>query len=232
MFYSCFHLEIPFYLRDYANIEKWILFNKTILAAPLDSNPANHRIATRIYFKLISMYCSDLTDGANYKGWARAFRERFAQNIYNEVVGYLVNPLSDNEITANIVTCIYNIVKNEKTRPLVEQSHCDAIIYQYLLPFMQSTAEELALFSQETLEYIRRDEDISCYTLRRNSLDLIKSLMVNTYYVEKSELIKFVEYAAQVFTGNFSDKQKEVVIVVLSTFFYICSPSSSANHEK
>ena len=65
------------------------------MAAPLDHNPTNHRLVTRIYVKFISMYCSDLTDGPNYKGWAQSFRERFAQNIYTEVVGYLVNPLND-----------------------------------------------------------------------------------------------------------------------------------------
>ena len=36
MFYSSFHIEIPFFFRDFENIEKWLQFFETILDLPSD----------------------------------------------------------------------------------------------------------------------------------------------------------------------------------------------------
>ncbi len=73
---------------------------------------------------------------------------------------------------------------------------------------MQSTSEEMSLFMNDSLEYLRRDEDLTCYSFRRMALDLIKSIMTNLNYGGKSELIKFVEYSAKILKDNSTDKEK------------------------
>lgn len=84
MFYSCFHLSIPNYLRNFENFDKWLLYFKTIMKAPVENNPSNHRIVSRIYVKIITVYCNDSHDLKNmYKGWGQQFRERYGQNLYN-----------------------------------------------------------------------------------------------------------------------------------------------------
>ena len=57
---------------------------------------------------------------------------------------------------------------------------------------MEVSSEEINLFKNDSLEYIRMEEDISCYRFRRMALDLIAALMINTNYEGKSQLIKIV----------------------------------------
>lgn len=52
---------------------------------------------------------------------------------------------------ANIVTCIYYIVRNPEFRHIIEEDHCQHIIYKYLLPFMESTAEDDDYFYNDGL---------------------------------------------------------------------------------
>ena len=69
MFYASFHLEVPHYLRNFDNLDKWLLYFKTIMQAPVNDYPHNHTLVSRIYVKLFSMYCRDGTDGKQYRGW-------------------------------------------------------------------------------------------------------------------------------------------------------------------
>jgi hypothetical protein len=36
MFYSAFHIEVPEYLRNFNNVERWLLYLRTTLKAPLN----------------------------------------------------------------------------------------------------------------------------------------------------------------------------------------------------
>lgn len=35
MFYEAFHVELPEYLRNFANFDKWLMYFRTILQAPV-----------------------------------------------------------------------------------------------------------------------------------------------------------------------------------------------------
>lgn len=70
MFYCAVHLEIPFYLRNFDNLSKWLMYFHTTLKAPLDNYPNNHIVVSRIYVKLFSMFCRSGTDGKAYRGWS------------------------------------------------------------------------------------------------------------------------------------------------------------------
>lgn len=86
MFYSAFHIEVPEYLRNFDNLDKWLLYFRTVFKAPLDNFNKNHVEVSRIYVKLFSMYCRDGTDGKQYKGWGLMFRQKYAQDLYNQIV--------------------------------------------------------------------------------------------------------------------------------------------------
>lgn len=51
---------------------------------------------------------------------------------------------------------------------------------------MEATAEEHELFMSDGLEYIRREDDLTCYPLRRMALDMLKSIVVNLHFGNKS----------------------------------------------
>lgn len=215
MFYSAFHVDLPVYLRDFDNLDKWILYISTIFQAPINDFPDNHIIVSKIYVKLLSMYCKDGTDGKGYRGWGAQFRQKYAVDLYNQVIKILVNPVSEVDVMANIPTCLCSVVNNPDLKGLMKEDHCQAIIYKHLLPFMESTQEDFDYFKNDSLEYIRRIEDLTCHPFRRTSLDLIRCISEKLNFGNKSELMKFVEYSAEVFGGNYSDKQKEVVMMVL-----------------
>lgn len=40
------------------------------------------------------MYCKDGTDGKNYRGWSALFRQKYALDLYNQVIKMLINPVS------------------------------------------------------------------------------------------------------------------------------------------
>lgn len=58
---------------------------------------------------------------------------------------------------ANILSCLCEVVKNPDLKGLMQENHCQAIIYKHLLPFMESTNEDNAYFKNDSLEYIRRN---------------------------------------------------------------------------
>lgn len=68
----------------------------------------------------------------------------------------LVNPLPEEDFVANMVRCLSCVVDNVDLNPLLQESHCEAIIYKHLLPYMHSTNEENSYFQSDGLEYIRR----------------------------------------------------------------------------
>lgn len=69
-----------------------MLYLRTVLKAPLEDFTENHIQVSRIYVKLFSMYCRDGTDGKMYRGWGAKFREKYALDLYNQIVQILVNP--------------------------------------------------------------------------------------------------------------------------------------------
>ena len=73
-------------MRNFNNIDKWLLYLKTVLKAPVDNFPNNHIEVSRIYVKFFSMYCIDLTDGKAHKGWGAQFRQKYALDLYNQIV--------------------------------------------------------------------------------------------------------------------------------------------------
>lgn len=38
------------------------------------------------------MYCYNHTDGKKYKGWAAEFRNKYGQNLYEDIIQILINP--------------------------------------------------------------------------------------------------------------------------------------------
>lgn len=128
----------------------------------------------------------------------------------------LINPLPDEDTVANIVSCLCTVAENVDLRPLMQEDHCQAIIYKYLLPFMHSSNEDNSFFNADGLEYIRRKEDLTLHPFRTAALELIKNITTNMAFRDKSELIKFVEHSANTLGGNHSDADKEVILVVLT----------------
>lgn len=98
---------------------------------------------------------------------------------------------------SNILSCLVSVASNPDLKPLIQEDHCQAIIYKHLLPFMQSTNEDDSYFKSDGLEYIRRCEDLTCHPFRRVSLDLIKVVAEKYNYSNgnssgKSELMKLI----------------------------------------
>jgi hypothetical protein len=89
-FYSSFHIEIPYYLRNFNALDRWLLFAETILNVPADALALkNQELAARIYLKLFSLYANDGQDGKEFQGWAAQFRARYCQRVFQHVINLI-----------------------------------------------------------------------------------------------------------------------------------------------
>ena len=82
-FYCSFHISIPHYLRDFKNIERWMVFFSCIMGTPTSPlSTKNQTMIARIYVRLFSIYCNDAQDGKQCKGWAEQFRQNYAAKLH------------------------------------------------------------------------------------------------------------------------------------------------------
>lgn len=140
-FYSSFQIEIPVYLRDFNNFDKWLLFFQTILKIPSEpTSIKNQEIAVRVYLKIFMLYANDAPDGKQqYKGWAAQFRVRYCQRIFQQVVNLIGERKGNEDMQSNLVNCLYSVVKKVHLRQLFTNEHCEVFLYQNcLLPLCQS----------------------------------------------------------------------------------------------
>lgn len=52
---------------------------------------------------------------------------------------------------SNILSCLVSVVSNPDLKSLIQEDHCQAIIYKHLLPFMESTNEDDSYFKNDGL---------------------------------------------------------------------------------
>lgn len=162
--YSAFHIEIPAYLRDFSNLERWIGFVETILNVPSDPlSLKNQEMAAKIYLKLFVLYANDGQDGKQFSGWAGEFRSRYCQRIFQHVINLIGERKGNEEIMSTLIYCLYEVVKKDYLRVLFTSRHCEVLLYENcLLPLCQSSSNELALFKDDPVEYVNREEDLTC----------------------------------------------------------------------
>jgi hypothetical protein len=151
-FYSAFHIEIPYYLRNFAALDKWILFAQTILNVQADPlSLKNQELAARIYLKLFSLYANDSLEGKvkEHKGWAAQFRARYCERVFQHVVNLIGERKGSEDLQSTLVNCLYEVVKQSTLRPLFTKQHCEVLLYSHCLPLCQSNQQELALFRND-----------------------------------------------------------------------------------
>ena len=96
-------------------------------------------------------------------------------------------------ILAALINCLHEVVKKEGLRQLITSEHIEQLFYQgILLPLCESSKDELSMFQQDEIEYVRRQEDLSCFLLRRAILDLISAATNHLVFNGKSELMRMV----------------------------------------
>lgn len=217
-FYSTFHVAIPTYLRDFGRLETWMNYLHTVLNAPNDpSLLPSQEMAARAYVKLFSLYCSDTQDDKAYQGWARHFAQNYIQKIFAHVLQLIGEKKGNESIMSSLVCCLHEAVQKNDLRPLFTQEHSQGLFYgNCLLPMCQSTPDEMLLFKNDPIEYVRRQEDLSCYLVRRAVLDLVEVSASVLYFGDKSEMMRLVEFAASVLDKpDATEGECEVVTRVL-----------------
>jgi hypothetical protein len=60
------------------------------------------------------------------------------------------------------------------------------------LPLCESSRDELNLFAGDEVEYVRRQDDLTCYPIRRAVLDLIEMSVNFLSFNGKAELMRMV----------------------------------------
>ena len=94
----------------------------------------------------------------------------------------------------------------------------DKIMFEEMLPLIDFKDADLNLFENDTLEFIRRQEDGTVNPSRWAAIDLINVLI----YLDdngKSFLMKLIEYSAGILKDpNANVKRKATVMLLISKF--------------
>jgi hypothetical protein len=96
-------------------------------------------------------------DSKKLKGWSDNLIARIGQDVTNTIFNCLSNPNGDEETASHILTAVMGFVANEKMRAFLNDQNFQYILYDRLLPNMESTASDLELFQKDPIEYIRKD---------------------------------------------------------------------------
>lgn len=101
---------------------------------------------------------------------------------------------------------------------MVTSEHIENLFYRgTLLPLCESTKDELHMFQNDGIEYVRRQEDLSCFVVRKAVMGLIETASNSLVFNGKSELMRMVEYCAGVLSNrDGNDGEKEVAVRILS----------------
>jgi hypothetical protein len=111
-FYNSFHLTIPHYLRNFSNLDRWLIFFTTILSAPADQlSIKSQEQVTKIYIKMFSAYCNDNLDGKDYRGWAGEFRQRYAAKLFGFIYELVSARKGNEESLTCLVNCLHEVVQ-------------------------------------------------------------------------------------------------------------------------
>lgn len=140
---------MPEYLRDFAKIERWMMFFNLVFSTPSNElSVKSQTIVARIYFKMMMVYCNDSLDYKQYKGWAAEFRNRYAAKLFEQIYVLITVRVGDEETLTSLVDCVHDVVKHEGLRYLVTNEHIENLFYRgVLLPLCESNKEEIRLFS-------------------------------------------------------------------------------------
>ncbi len=71
-------------------------------------------------------------------------------------------------------------------RAFLNDQNFQYILYDRLLPNMESTASDLELFQKDPIEYIRKDEDLTSDAFKRNAADTVERLLYHCSFGPKS----------------------------------------------
>lgn len=64
---------------------------------------------------------------------------------------------------------------------------------------------------------MRRQDDLTCFPVRRATLDLVAMAAATLSYNGKPEIMRLVEYCASVLSGQNQEGEKEVAVRILMT---------------
>ena len=96
--------------------------------------------------------------------------------------------------------------------------HAEVILFQEMLPLIDMSNEDIQLFQDDPLEFIRREEDRTINPVKRDAADVVE-MLIHFSANGKSFLIKFVEYAAVSLLDSFVDMRRKVTLLQLIAKF-------------
>ena len=121
------------------------------------------------------------------------------------------------DVLSNVIRTIYSGYKNSLIRPII-MGVSEKIMFEEMMPLIDYPNEDLGIFNNDALEFIRRQEDHTVNPVRWEAIELINSLLY--IGVEgKSFLMKLIEYAAGVLKDPGASFNRKTTVLFLITEF-------------
>ena len=140
---------------------------KLILDAPLapelkeepnNTFTRNKIIASKVLFLIVSNHCNSNSDGADWPGWAKGLVSQYIPGLFQMILNMIfsLKATLNTEVLSNALKMVYFGLKNENIREYL-LPHADTIFFQEMLPLIDISDEDINLFQNDPIEFIRKE---------------------------------------------------------------------------
>jgi len=131
-----------------------------------------------IMFRIFSKYANDKFVDEEDKPFSALVVNRYASNILNTALEIIFSRKSQfvgSKLLAYSLKFVQSSTKIKQTM-LVVKPFIESILYEHIVPIMMVGETDLALFYDDGIEYIRKQQDFSdsFYSPRNVAIDLLK----------------------------------------------------------
>lgn len=218
IFHHCMHMQLPVYLTDSNNMQRWLTFLKMLVdskVAPELSGPtidegemlrrektyvwANKKWVGRIMVRVAQKFFNPKLVSREQTQYAQTLEQTYAVPFMESF--YKIMAAAQTEFQAPR-TCLFSLkylyysLKLPTTHKLMIP-HLETLLFDIALPAMQLTTRDDRIWKEDPDEYIRRLEDfsIASYNIKNAANDLLEQVCSCKDANGTSFLVHFLTYA-------------------------------------
>ena len=161
-------------------------------------------MASKITYRLFSKYGNPVYAQDNYKKFSKNFQETFSELLLESHLMLMFarkTAFVGSKCLNFVIKYVSSATKIERTMSKLKP-FIDNILYETVIPIMLPTMKDIALFSEDPIEYIRKQQDFTetLYMPKNTVIDLLQYIVM--YKSNKKDknakpdyLIPFLNYA-------------------------------------
>jgi len=196
-FYASFQLKMPPYLRQDAVLQPWLIKFMEILMAPLpEGEPQDldlrpdwapwkaKKWCLHIFHRLFVRFGDPLTvKKKSHKKWAKEFSKNYGTRILHGVLQIIDITRSGvflpEKVICGLLRFVSTSIRHTSTWPIIFP-YCPILIREILFPHVCFSDKDYQTWTEDPLEYIRKEYDIfeEYQSVKSTALEVVSTLVI------------------------------------------------------